>query len=141
MTVVRRLLGTSCLVALGALGTVACSSAASDPASTDRAARTAKTEVTASAVNGGIEIHNGSSRRIFYMVVNPRFLGDWATCTDASLAGCHSLAPGGSARVPHAEVFGAADNLPDVSVYWWDSNVDASSSDPAKAIREIAVKL
>ena len=136
----RRLAGICyCLFAFGAAA--ACSSSA-DPTPADRAIRTAGTELTATALGGGaVELKNTSGRRIFYLVVEPRFLGDWATCTDVANEWCHSVAPGATVRVQRAEIFGVSDSTRDVVVYWWDANVDTSSAEPAKSVRQVELTL
>lgn len=125
MHLVRRLFGTSCLIALGALSAAACSSAITDTAA-ERSARAAQAEVTAAVVRGAVEIRNGTGARIFYNVVNPNFLGDWGPCTDANLEWCLSLAPGETARVAPANFFGAADGISRVIVYWWKADVQTT---------------
>jgi hypothetical protein len=143
MQSLRRSLGVSSVVALVALaGATSGCSAAMDPSSADQqSARAAKTELTATVVNGAVELHNGSARRLFYIVVEPRFLGLWGVCTDAAREGCHSIAPGATVRVPRAQIFGVDDSTRDVVVHWWDANVDLEGGNPERAIKEIALRL
>lgn len=141
MSILRRTAALTLVVALGAAGTAACSSAADPSGRADRSLRAGEGELGASVVNGALELRNNSQRRLYYHVADPHFLGLWAACTDGTQETCRSIAPGGTVRVPRASIFGVSDRTAAVTVYWWDDNFDPSGSDPSRTIKELQVEL
>jgi hypothetical protein len=74
--------------------------------------------VTATRVTGGIQIVNGATASIAYVVVNPNWLGLLADCSDPA-ASCPVLGTGQTATVVDAAIHGFDAGTRSVDVQFW----------------------
>lgn len=102
-----------------ALMTIAAACSASDmPPTGLQQAGIVAGNVTATRVDGGIAVANGTERGVAYAVWNPNFLGLLRLCSDPGPS-CVRLKPGERIVVPIDSVVGWDAQAAEAVVYWW----------------------
>lgn len=72
--------------------------------------------------DGNVEIDNVGKKPVHYNVLerNDASTIQWTRCTPAD-AGCPTLQPGASVRIPYAQVGGFNAGDTEAIVYWWET--------------------
>lgn len=97
-------------------------------------------EVTAKRVPEGIQIYNGTDRRIGFFIRNPNWLGLFAACVDPG-SDCLRLAPAGSVVVPLDEIAGFAPETREVVVTWWTIVADGAGGYRIAEMHDVPLRL
>lgn len=89
-----------------------------------------------------LSVSNVGARPVHYAVYERQDAGTvtWVKCTPAN-AGCPTLEPGATARVPYAEISRYDDGDAEAIVYWWESHPDGAGGYTIGRAGSIIVRL
>ncbi|HEX2211039.1 MAG TPA: hypothetical protein VHG93_25370 [Longimicrobium sp.] len=89
-----------------------------------------------------LSVSNVGARPVHYAVYERVDAGTvtWSRCTPAN-AGCPTLEPGATVRIPYAEIALYDDGDTEAIVYWWESQADGSGAYTVGRTGSIIVRL
>lgn len=96
--------------------------------------------VSASQVESGVQVVNGTGEPVGYVAWNRGWLALFAPCVDTTPQ-CLRLPAGGSVTIALKDLGGYAPGAPEAIVYWWRVIPGESGGFRVDKVREIVVKL